>query len=252
MSAHVREPLMTTARVLVGLLAGSAAISLVLAIQILVNRGRVAGGTFPLIEFGPRLQPVLAPQPIGQVASLVGLATAIVWLVWQHRGHANLWARGLPGLRYSPGWAVGWWFVPFASFFMPYKTTRELWWNAGRPAASTEPAEPGGRGLLRLWWAVYLAWQLVGLGAFGPLFSALFSSINTSTTPGQMPTATLTTGSLRQIAVWVAVGYLVGVAAAGFAIWVVWTISAREDALSPAEAAGPLPPRPDLGYLPPR
>ncbi len=252
MSAHVREPLMPSARVVVGLLAGSAAISLLLAIQILVNRGRMAGGTFPLIEFGPRLQPVLAPQPIGQIASLVALATSIVWLIWQHRGHSNLWARGVPGLRYSPGWAVGWWFVPFASFFMPYKTTRELWWNAGRPAASTEPVEPGGRGLLRLWWAVFLASQLVALGAFGPLFSGLVSSISTSTAPSQSPAATLTTGSLRQFAVWVAVGYLIRTVAAGFAIWVVWTISAREDALSPAEAAGPLPPRPDLGFLPPR
>ena len=243
---------MPSARVVVGLLAGSAAISLLLAIQILVNRGRMAGGTFPLIEFGPRLQPVLAPQPIGQIASLVALATSIVWLIWQHRGQSNLWARGVPGLRYSPGWAVGWWFVPFASFFMPYKTTRELWWNAGRPAASTEPVEPGGRGLLRLWWAVFLASQLVALGAFGPLFSGLVSSISTSTTPSQSPTATLTTGSLRQFAVWVAVGYLIRTVAAGFAIWVVWTISAREDALSPAEAVGPMPRRPDLGYVPPR
>ena len=197
---------------------------------------------------------MLTPPPIGPIASLLALSTGIVWLVWQHRGHSDLWARGVQRLRYSPGWAVGWWFVPFASFFMPYKTTRELWWNAGRPADPAAPAEPKGRGLLRLWWAVFLASQLVGLGAFGPLFSGLVSSINgvASTAPNQIPTVTFTTGSLRQIAMWVALSCLVIAAAAGFAIWVVWTISAREDALSPAEASGPLPPRPDLGYLPPR
>lgn len=143
MSAHVREPLMPSAKVVVGLLAGSAAVSVLLAIQILANRGLVIGGTFPLIDLGQRLQPALTPPPIGPIASLLALATGIMWLVWQHRGHSNLWARGIPGLRYSPRWAVGWWFVPFASF-MPYKTTRELWRNAGRPAP--RPRRPNRRG----------------------------------------------------------------------------------------------------------
>ena len=60
------------------------------------------------------------------VPSLVSQATVVVWLVWQHHATANLWSRGLPGLRFTPGWVVGWWFVPFANLVLPYLAMREL------------------------------------------------------------------------------------------------------------------------------
>ena len=52
---------------------------------------------------------------------------AIAWCVWQHRAHANLWAFARSGLRFTPGWAVGWWFVPIASLWKPFEAVRELW-----------------------------------------------------------------------------------------------------------------------------
>ncbi|HXJ65868.1 MAG TPA: hypothetical protein VNN79_19085, partial [Actinomycetota bacterium] len=37
-------------------------------------------------------------------------AGGVAWLVWQHRAHRLLRdPLATPGLRWSPGWAVGWW-----------------------------------------------------------------------------------------------------------------------------------------------
>jgi hypothetical protein len=86
-------------------------------------------------------------------ALLITLATIIVWLPWQYRGQRNLHRAGRPGLRFSAGWAVGWWFIPVASLWMPFQTVRELWFRS-------DPAEvrPDVRGwwVIAMWWAVWI------------------------------------------------------------------------------------------------
>src|SRR5262245_7267690 len=86
--------------------------------------------------------------------------TGIVWLVWQHRAHANL--RGLE-LRFSPARAVGSWFVPLANFAWPDQAMSELWRaSTGRPDWSTNPTSA----LIGWWWGFYLARALSALGYF--------------------------------------------------------------------------------------
>jgi hypothetical protein len=86
-------------------------------------------------------------------ALLIALATILVWLPWQYRGQRNLHRAGRPGLRFSPGWAVGWWFIPIASLWMPFRAVRELW-------SRSDPAEvrPEVRGwwVIAMWWAVWI------------------------------------------------------------------------------------------------
>jgi hypothetical protein len=81
---------------------------------------------------------------------------AIAWLIWQFRAHRNLRALGAQGLRFSPGWAVGWWFVPFANFVMPFLTVTELYKASDAGGGSIEwkrrPAHP----LLGFWWAAFV------------------------------------------------------------------------------------------------
>lgn len=142
-----------------------------------------------------------------RVASLEGLramallAAGLAWLLWQHRAHANLRALGVPGLRFSPGWAVGWWFVPLANLVMPYLAVRELWRaSTAGPLASGEgpgpwdrdPGPSGGaraaeRGpgprrfpLVPLWWG---SW--VGNSVLSPVVLAVGPSQRVSTAIAQ-------------------------------------------------------------------
>jgi hypothetical protein len=89
--------------------------------------------------------------------SLLLIATGVLWLVWQYRAQANLRALGVSGLRFRPGWVVGWWLIPFANIVMPFLTTRELR-RASDPAAGAVDWK-GSRDtpLLAAWWAAWLA-----------------------------------------------------------------------------------------------
>lgn len=60
---------------------------------------------------------------------LVGtyLTTAIVFGMWVYRAHANLRARGATNLRVTPGWAVGFFFIPILSLWKPYEAMKDLW-----------------------------------------------------------------------------------------------------------------------------
>jgi len=60
-----------------------------------------------------------------QVALL--FLTIIPFLMWVYRANWNAHALGAVGMRYRPGWAVGWYFIPIASLWMPYRVMREIW-----------------------------------------------------------------------------------------------------------------------------
>ena len=57
-----------------------------------------------------------ASDPRMRVATSVSISllvlAAVAWLVWQHRRQRNLVRLGARQLRFTPRWAVGWWFVP--------------------------------------------------------------------------------------------------------------------------------------------
>jgi hypothetical protein len=49
-----------------------------------------------------------------------------LFVIWVHRMQANTFALGVLGLRYTPAWAVGWYFVPIVNLWMPYRVMREI------------------------------------------------------------------------------------------------------------------------------
>jgi hypothetical protein len=90
---------------------------------------------------------------ITSLMSLGVLATGIVWLVWQFRIRKNLDALGASAqLRYSAGWNVAWWFVPFANLVLPCLVMME------NDRASEPPSEAGSPvpALVLWWWAALL------------------------------------------------------------------------------------------------
>jgi len=89
---------------------------------------------------------------------LVFVASLVMVAMWIHRAHANLFASGIGGLEFSPGWSVGWFFVPVANLFKPFQAMRELW-NASAGAAGAFQAETPSE--LRVWWGAWLAGNIV-------------------------------------------------------------------------------------------
>jgi uncharacterized protein DUF4328 len=96
-----------------------------------------------------------------ETTTIVGLVvlgvTGIVWLVWQHRSQANLHAAQVGALKYTPGWAVGWWLIPFANFVKPFQTVRELWKASGGDLRWRLDTWP----LIGWWWAGWIVMAIL-------------------------------------------------------------------------------------------
>lgn len=88
----------------------------------------------------------------------VFILSIVLVAMWLHRAHANLHEGSVEGLEFTPNWAVGWYFVPIANLFMPFKAMRELW-NAshGKHDFFGSPAPT----LVRAWWAAWIVGNVV-------------------------------------------------------------------------------------------
>jgi len=88
---------------------------------------------------------------------------AIFFLMWLYRSFNNLSVLGARNLEFSPGWSIGWWFVPFANFVMPFKVVRELYSEsdpAKRDRSSLSERQPVTNEIIGFWWGTLLAFGI--------------------------------------------------------------------------------------------
>jgi hypothetical protein len=113
-----------------------------------------------------------APIIVYGLAALLSIAARVAsWVtvcVWTYRAAANLPGLGRYGMANTPGWCVGWYFVPFANLVKPVQAMSEIW-RASDPE-SGEGAWISSRStpLLALWWGPYL---LGGIISWGSVFT---------------------------------------------------------------------------------
>jgi hypothetical protein len=87
------------------------------------------------------------------------VACAIAWLVWMHRSYANLALLGDGRSDQTPGWAVGYWFIPIVNLWKPYQLTLEMWRrNATGNRGNVGPVPA----LFVCWWALWIAQGVLG------------------------------------------------------------------------------------------
>ncbi len=106
---------------------------------------------------------------VGFAQMAVFLATAIAFLMWFHRAHRNLPSLGCRNLKYSPGWAVGAWFVPILNLFRPFQIMGEIWRGSDSTALAFDSPNPRVRSaspLVGWWWGLWIAKGIVGQAAF--------------------------------------------------------------------------------------
>jgi hypothetical protein len=179
---------------------------------------------------------------IGIVVQPVSLATIVVWLIWQHHATSNLWARGYRDVRIRPGWAVGWWFIPFANFVMPCVAMVEL------DRRSTTDGSPRSTSpLVGAWWAVYVGGSLVvSTGLVIAVFSTFADLVRAA---DRDQTVFDLTASAHTAAPWILALGIVTAIAAGLAIAVVRRITDAQTAMvaAPSAMSTAVPMRPDLG-----
>lgn len=66
-------------------------------------------------------------------------------------------------MGFTPGWAVGWYFVPIAWFWKPYQAMREIWQASVNPTSWREQPVTAA---LHWWWTLWIV-PLWGLSIVG-------------------------------------------------------------------------------------
>ena len=97
---------------------------------------------------------------------IVSLAAMVMFFIWIYGAAENARALGNEGLQISPGWCIGWWFIPFASLVMPYKAMSEIWRSSdpeARKISTTEWTIRPVSGTIVAWWAFYLGAGVISM-----------------------------------------------------------------------------------------
>jgi hypothetical protein len=109
-------------------------------------------------------------QVIGVLQVVLYLAAGVAFLAWFHRVHKNLTALGGRELKYTPGWAVAGFLVPFLNLVRPLQVMREVWHGSdpsglerdtgsSGPSLRNQLATPA---LVGWWWALFLISGFLG------------------------------------------------------------------------------------------
>jgi Domain of unknown function (DUF4328) len=99
----------------------------------------------------------LAPPDVAQTAYLlyalfiiVFIGAGVVYSLWIYRAYKNLKALGHMYTDFTPGSAVGYFFVPFVNLWKPYQAVSEIW-------TKSDPAESSsGSAIVVFWWVCFL------------------------------------------------------------------------------------------------
>ena len=93
---------------------------------------------------------------------LLSVAANITWrillMMWFYRAYANLQTRLPYRLSYSPGMAVGFFFIPILNLFRPFQTMKELYDDTRELFERDGLSDPTvlSTGLVGWWWTVWI------------------------------------------------------------------------------------------------
>jgi hypothetical protein len=103
--------------------------------------------------------------------SLLYVVTVIVFGRWIYVAHRNLPALGAERLRYTPGWAVGMFFIPILNLWKPFQAMSDLVRASRDPRYWHLDDTPV---LVGFWWALWLV-----VSTFGNSVGKMNSGANT-------------------------------------------------------------------------
>jgi Domain of unknown function (DUF4328) len=90
---------------------------------------------------------------LGLLQGIAFISSGIAFLLWKYRANGNCRALGAKGMT-SPGWTVGWYFVPFANLWKPYQPMEEIWQASENPYNWQRVKRPT---IVTCWWLAWLA-----------------------------------------------------------------------------------------------
>ena len=92
---------------------------------------------------------------VGLLQMLTYVTTVVLWGMWSVRANKNMRALEPGGyFRFTPGWTVGWFFIPIAWLFKPFQAVKEMLVRSSTDGFSKTT-------VLGWWWAAWLIGNIV-------------------------------------------------------------------------------------------
>tara|TARA_Y100001970_G_scaffold287577_1_gene412599 strand:+ start:745 stop:1416 length:672 start_codon:yes stop_codon:yes gene_type:complete len=96
---------------------------------------------------------------IGILQFILFIITAVYYCRWIYFANKNSRTIGANAMQFTPGWSVGWYFIPIACMWKPYQAMKEIW-KTSKNSENWQSIETPA--LLRYWWMLWIASTLLG------------------------------------------------------------------------------------------
>jgi hypothetical protein len=146
-----------------------------LTLGIWVNAIAVLADVFAVYSYmtvpaGLDVKTVLLPTDFltgatGVIQAILAIVSGIAFLVWTYRTNKGLRAWSAEPMKFTPGWSVGWYFIPIANLFKPYQVMKEIW-------SVSHTGEERDDAIVVSWWTLWVVSNFVGRFAFRLILGA--------------------------------------------------------------------------------
>ena len=102
-------------------------------------------------------------QLIGIIQLALFIITGIVFLRWIYFTNSNSRSLGATGMQFTPGWSIGYYFVPFLNLYKPYRAMKEIWKTSKDPKNWEMVKTPS---FFPQWWTLWLISAFLGNMSF--------------------------------------------------------------------------------------
>lgn len=114
---------------------------------------RTTQGIDPYTDLGPGSAIFAIGGLVAGLSQLGGLVASVILVsMWTYRAMKNLHVVKAPAATMSPGWAVGWHFIPIANLWKPFEGMLQIWRESHRLAGRSEKVAA----YVGWWWATWL------------------------------------------------------------------------------------------------
>jgi hypothetical protein len=100
---------------------------------------------------------------VGVAQILIAVTSGVLILIWIYRANVQARRMGALGMKFTPGWSVGWYFIPFANLWKPYQAMREIWLASANPENWNNELRLA---ILPWWWTVWIVSNFASNASF--------------------------------------------------------------------------------------
>lgn len=92
---------------------------------------------------------------VGLIQFTMFFVVGPVFLRWIYKMNETLRTTCSDQMEFTPGWSIGWYFVPIANFFKPFQAMREIWLMSHKGVSASYS-------ILGWWWFLWIVSNFVG------------------------------------------------------------------------------------------